>query len=82
MSNNNDKPIFNPITKTTTIVTPPRVAIPEPGDTKESHRDCIVALKQAVEQMTNTRGVVTAAMPSWGDLVNLGLISITQVPTK
>lgn len=82
MANNTILPVANPLTGAPTVVGPQRVAIPEPGETQESHRDTLVALKHAVEVLTRQRGPVTGSSVSFADLVNLGLISHLQVPGK
>jgi hypothetical protein len=39
-----------------------------------------MALKERVEVLSGTRGYNTDAAVTWGDLVELGLIKINQVP--
>lgn len=54
--------------------------IPEPTTTPESLRDTLLAAKQAIEIHTGQRGSKLNAAVSWQDLINLGLITPSQVP--
>jgi len=59
-------------------------AIPDPGNTPEGVREAVKAMKQSVETLTRQRGLgrkVDAAV-TWQDLVDLGLIDPTEVPTQ
>jgi hypothetical protein len=48
----------------------------------ESLRVVVVALKQAVEVLTRQRKPVSAGAVTWQDLVDLGVITSDQVPTR
>jgi len=56
-------------------------AIPDPQPTVESLVQVCNALKEAVELLTNQRkrGQGLTASPSWGELVNMGVVSSDKV---
>ena len=56
-------------------------AIPEPQPTIESLVQVVNALKEIVEMITDQRqrGREMAASPTWGDLVNVGVVKPDQV---
>lgn len=61
-------------------------AIPEPGLSPAGLLEAVRALKQTQEIQTGQRGVTSAgkvnAAVTWSDLVSLGLILPSQVPSK
>ena len=56
-------------------------AIPDPQPTVESLVQVCNALKEAVEVLTNQRkrGQGLTAAPSWGELVDMGVVESDQV---
>lgn len=57
-------------------------AIPDPTLDPASLRDSVLALKQAFEIHSHQRASPLNAAVTWQDLVNLNLITISQVPAK
>jgi hypothetical protein len=57
-------------------------AIPNPSADPIALRSTGIALKETVETLTLQRGSPLNAAVTWQDLVNLGLITAAQVPTK
>jgi len=55
-------------------------SIPEPLPDLESLYATVVALKQAVEILSNMRGLPTSAAVTWGELVKLEVVTSLQVP--
>ena len=55
--------------------------IPTPNTDPEALRRADLALKETIEIMTGQRGNPGDAMVTWQDLVNLGLIVPTQIPS-
>jgi len=57
-------------------------AIPEPKPTIESLVQVCNALKEAVEIITNqrSRGQGRTASPTWGELVNAGVVTEDHLP--
>ena len=56
-------------------------SVPDPQLTLDSHQQVLIALKSNVEILTLQRSPSSAAAVTWNDLVNLGLIKASQVPT-
>lgn len=57
-------------------------AIPDPQATPQSLRESVLALKETVEVLTRQRRPIAAGAVTWQDLVDLGLIKMSQVPTR
>lgn len=56
-------------------------SIPDPTNDPISLRNSVVALKQAFEQLSRQRKNVPNAAVTWQDLVDLGLIKASQIPS-
>lgn len=56
-------------------------AIPDPNLTPESMRDSMITVKQAFEIHSGQRGKRLDAAVTWQDLVDLGLIEASRVPS-
>jgi hypothetical protein len=56
-------------------------SVPDPQLTLDSHQEVLKALKSNVEVLTQQRNPKSAAAVTWNDLVALGLIKASQVPT-
>jgi len=54
--------------------------IPEPTEDVRSLRTTVAALKELVEVMAGQRGAPVDAVPTWGDLINLGLVTKSRIP--
>lgn len=57
-------------------------SIPHPRPDTNSMHATVVALKENVEVLTNQRGNPSSSAIKWSDLVTLGLIDPSQVPSK
>lgn len=60
-------------------------AIPQPvRDNDDSIYEALLAMKEAIELMTRQRAknLGTLAMPTWQELVDLGVITQDQVPRE
>lgn len=55
-------------------------AIPEPSQTMAGMFEAIVALKQAVEFLTGQRGNGIGRVPTYEELIVIGLIQRDQIP--
>lgn len=55
--------------------------IPEPTTNPEAMRTSMMAVKETLEIMTQARGNRTDSVVTWQDLVDLGIIVPTQIPT-
>ena len=56
-------------------------AVPDPTTDPVSLRNASVALKEIAETLTQQRGNRAFAAVTWQDLVELGLILPSQIPT-
>jgi hypothetical protein len=56
-------------------------AIPEPSLTPESQRESIMAMKQTLEILEGVKGSKLASVVTYQNLLDLGLITLKQVPT-
>lgn len=56
--------------------------IPDPTTDPISLRNTTLAIKQGFEQLTGQRKNFANTAVTWGDLVALGLIKQSQVPTS
>lgn len=56
-------------------------SIPEPQLTLDSHQGALTALKANMEVLTQQKNPRSAAAVTWQDLVALGLITPSQIPT-
>jgi hypothetical protein len=54
--------------------------IPEPIEDVRSLRTSVAALKELVEIMAGQRGAATDAVPTWQDLIDLGLVTKSRIP--
>ncbi len=57
-------------------------AIPPPSTDPVSLRNADIAIKEILEILTQQRGDPLNAAVTWQDLVDLGLITLSQVPIK
>jgi len=57
-------------------------SVPAPTVDIASLRESCAALKEVVEILTQQRGSTLNSAVTWQDLVNLGLITPAQVPTR
>ena len=57
-------------------------SIPSPVAEAESLRATALATKEVVEAISGQRGSYLNAAVTWQDLVNLGLITLSQVPVR
>jgi hypothetical protein len=57
-------------------------AIPHPRQDIESLHRTVTALKEAVEALANVRGKPADSAITWQQLINLGIVQSSQVPTK
>lgn len=57
-----------------------QATIPDPFKTLESLNATAVSTKELVETLAGQRGSQMDAAVTWGDLVDLGLITADQVP--
>jgi len=55
-------------------------AINEPTTDAASLRDSVLSLKETTEMLTRQRGDPAVSAITWQDLVNLGLISASDIP--
>lgn len=60
----------------------PYPSVPDPSDDPKNLRECAIALKGAVEVLVSRRGRKLDAAVTWQDLVDLKLITPSQVPLK
>lgn len=58
----------------------PQQTIPQPFVDNNSLHQTAMATKEVVEVMAGQRGSALDAAVTWGDLVDLGLISEDQIP--
>ena len=54
--------------------------IPDPQPSVDSMYETIIALKQTVEVLSQQRQPKANGCPSWQDLVDLGIITATDIP--
>ncbi len=64
----------------TAIATKAFPSIPQPKPEMQSMHSAMLALKEAVEVMTNQRGSAGSSVVTWDHLVSLGLIDQSQIP--
>ena len=57
-------------------------SIPAPSADPVNLRTCVLALKEVSETLTLQRGSPLDAAVTWQDLIDLGLITPSQVPIK
>lgn len=57
-------------------------AIPHPKPDTESHNKVLLALKESVETLTRQRGNPENSVITWADMVALGVIDKSQIPSK
>lgn len=56
-------------------------SVPEPVATVDSHQATLQSLKANVEILTQQRKPKSSAAVTWQDLVDLGLIQASKIPT-
>jgi len=59
-----------------------QATIPEPYEDVRSLRASVMALKELVETMAGQRGAPTDAVPTWQDLVDLGITTESRIPAN
>ena len=57
-------------------------AIPDPLAEVNSLRESVLALKETVEVLTRQRKPALAGAVTWQDLVDLGFVATSRVPTR
>ena len=57
-----------------------QVSIPEPNENLPSLRSVAVATKELVETLAGQRGDPRDVAVTWGDLINLGLVTKQDIP--
>ncbi len=57
-------------------------SVPSPTLDVASLREAVAALKEVVEILTQQRGLPANSAVTWQDLVNLGIITSSQIPIR